>query len=92
MLTWYVPSQVFTVDLRTYKIFKPQDPTMRPIDYSIEEDPNWSPDAMHMVLSARDPSVPKLVVIESGGLRVGEISISPNRRCWQADWAKAATR
>ncbi|MBE0558060.1 MAG: PD40 domain-containing protein, partial [Proteobacteria bacterium] len=92
MLDWYVPSQVFTVDLRTFNIFKPEDPTDRYVDYSIEEDPNWSPDGSQIVFTARDPSAPKLVVIRASGFRVGEISIAQNRRCWQANWARAAFR
>lgn len=87
MLDWYIPSQVFTVDVRTFAVFKPEDPTDRFVDYSIEEDPNWSPDGSQIVFSAKDPSVPKLVIMRAAGFRVGEISLSPNRRCWQADWA-----
>lgn len=90
MLTWYIPPQVFIVDLRTFVVVKPEDPTDRYIDYSIEEDPNWSPDGSKMVFSAREPSKPKLVVITAAGFRVGQISLSPNQRVHQADWAGRA--
>ena len=87
MLDWYVPSQVFIVDLQTFTVVKPEDPTDRFVDYSIEEDPSWSPDGSKLVFTARDPSVPKLVIITTAGFRLGEISLSPHQRCWQADWA-----
>lgn len=91
-LDWYIPSQVFLVDLQSYTITNPEDPTDRYTDYSIEEDPSWSIDGSQLIFSARDPSAPKLVIVRSNGFRVGEIFLGRDRRCWQPDWGRAPSR
>ena len=92
MLTWYIPPHVFIVDLGTFTVLNPEDPTDRFVDYSIEEDPSFSPDGSQLVFSAKDPSAPKLVLVKLSGFRVGEIFLGGNRRCWQADWAPVTSR